>query len=131
MSNIQLARNLRYLRKKYGLTQDELKEHLNISRQAYSNYERCERIPDLDTLVRLAQFYRISLDALVLTNLRTSDASDRFADEVAPYDYRYAEAKETGTSIYLTENELNFIADFRSLSDEAKQILTGFLKSTK
>ncbi len=131
MSNIQLSRNLRYLRKKYGLTQDELREHLNISRQAYSNYERCERIPDLDTLVRIARFFRVSLDALVLTNLCTSDSSDKFADEVTPYDYRYAKDKETGTSIYLTETEINFIADYRSLSDEAKQILTGFLKSTK
>ena len=38
---------------------------LNISRQAYSNYETGKRTPDLDSLLFLARCYRISLDALV------------------------------------------------------------------
>lgn len=39
MSNIQLANNLRFLRTKHKLTQDNISSLLNISRQAYSNYE--------------------------------------------------------------------------------------------
>ena len=69
MSNIQLANNLRYLRKKHGLTQKALSKMLNISRQAYSNYETGKRTPDLDSLLFLACCYRVSLDALVLKNL--------------------------------------------------------------
>ena len=55
MSNIQLANNLRHLRKKHGLTQRDLSGMLNISRQAYSNYETGKRTPDLDSLLYLCQ----------------------------------------------------------------------------
>ena len=36
MPNIQLADNLRFLRKEKGLSQQEMDEVLNLSRQAYS-----------------------------------------------------------------------------------------------
>lgn len=129
MPNIQLAKNLRYLRKKNGLSQREMEEVLNLSRQAYSNYERCERTPDLDTLVRLAQFYGVSIDDLVLKNMRTPAFSLSAIKESVTSYYTYAECKETGNSVYLTDSELRLISDYRSLPEESKQIITGFLKS--
>lgn len=70
MPNIQLSNNLRYLRKQYQLTQDQMGEILNISRQAYSNYETSNRTPDLDTLLFLSNFYKVTLDELILANLK-------------------------------------------------------------
>lgn len=133
MPNVQLAKNLRFLRNKKGLSQQEMEDVLNLSRQAYSNYERGERTPDLDVLVRLSQFHKISIDALLLMNLETLPASELYSDSVmmetvSPY-YTYAECKETGSSVYLTENELKLISDFRSLPKETKQILTGFISN--
>ena len=72
MSNIQLANNLRFLRTKHKLTQDDLSSLLNISRQAYSNYETSKRTPDLDSLLHISRFYRISIDELVLDNLQST-----------------------------------------------------------
>jgi len=43
MANIQLTENLRILRERSNLKQDEFSRHLNISRQTYSNYERGTR----------------------------------------------------------------------------------------
>ena len=130
MPNIQLAKNLRHLRKKYGLNQDDLEDILNVSRQAYSNYETCKRTPDLDTLIRIARFYDVSLDDLILTNLRTDSGSDSVNGVREPVSsYTYAKCEETGNSVYVTEQELKFIADFRSLSEETRQILTGFLNN--
>lgn len=65
MPNVQLANNLRYLRKQHHMTQDDVSKILNISRQAYSNYETSSRTPDLDTLICLANYYHITLDELV------------------------------------------------------------------
>lgn len=70
MPNIQLANNLRYLRKQHNLTQTTLSNMLNISRQAYSNYETSKRTPDLDSLLHLAGFYHVSLNDLVLGSLK-------------------------------------------------------------
>lgn len=43
MANIQLTENLRILRERSNLKQDEFSRYLNISRQTYSNYERGTR----------------------------------------------------------------------------------------
>ena len=73
MPNIQLANNLRYLRKQCGLTQTTLSDMLNIFRaQAYSNYETSKRTPDLDSLLLLASFYQVNLDALALKIFSTA-----------------------------------------------------------
>ncbi len=129
MSNIQLADNLRYLRKKNGLTQNDLREMLSISRQAYSNYETDKRTPDLDTLLHLCRFYQVSLNDLVLKNLKGTLSSDKIGENVVPY--LPAKSKKTDSVIYLTEEELDFIVQFRTLSKENKQILAGFLSNAK
>lgn len=133
MPNVQLAKNLRFLRNEKGLSQQEMEDVLNLSRQAYSNYERGERTPDLDVLVRLSQFHEISIDALLLMNLEALPAVTACSDSVmmetiSPY-YTYTECKKTGESVYLTEEELKLISDFRSLSEETKQILAGFISN--
>ena len=128
MPNIQLANNLKYLRKKHNLTQTTLSQILNISRQAYSNYETSKRTPDLDSLLQLTTFYQVNLNDLVLGNLQdTTIYSDKVSETVVPY--TFGKDKKTGNTIYLTDEELDLITQFRSLSKENKQIITGFLHS--
>lgn len=128
MSNIQLANNLRFLRTKHKLTQDDLSSLLNISRQAYSNYETSKRTPDLDSLLHISRFYRISIDELVLDNLQSTyhTSALKTGEEYIPY-VVMAKEKNTGNSIYLSREELDFIIKYRALSEENKQILAGFL----
>lgn len=78
MSGDKLAETLRELRIHKGLTQEALSEKLNIGRQTYSHYETGKRQPDLDTLCRIAGYYRISLDRLILTGLHPAN-EDPFA----------------------------------------------------
>lgn len=130
MSNIQLANNLRFLRTKHKLTQDDLSSLLNISRQAYSNYETSKRTPDLDSLLHISRFYRISIDELVLDNLQSTYHTNalKTGEEYIPY-VVMAKEKNTGNSIYLSREELDFIIKYRALSEENKQILAGFLSN--
>lgn len=130
MSNIQLANNIRFLRTKHKLTQDDLSSLLNISRQAYSNYETSKRTPDLDSLLHISRFYRISIDELVLDNLQSTyhTSALKTGEEYIPY-VVMAKEKNTGNSIYLSREELDFIIKYRALSEENKQILAGFLSN--
>lgn len=130
MSNIQLANNLRFLRTKHKLTQDDLSSLLNISRQAYSNYETSKRTPDLDSLLHISRFYRISIDKLVLDNLQSTyhTSALKTGEEYIPY-VVMAKEKNTGNSICLSREELDFIIKYRALSEENKQILAGFLSN--
>lgn len=54
------------LRKKKGLSQEELGEKINVSRQTVSKYELGEAIPDMEKLVMLSDYFGVSLDELVL-----------------------------------------------------------------
>lgn len=63
--NIQIANRLVSLRKKCGLSQEELANRLGISRQAVSKWERAESSPDTDNLICLAKLYGVSLDEIL------------------------------------------------------------------
>lgn len=132
MPNLQLANNLQYLRKSRKFTQKDLSTQLNISRQAYSNYETLKRMPDLDSLLRLSVLYRVNLDDLVLRDLQSLERSARaYSERISEgrLPYTHSVNKNTGKSIYITEEELETLTMFRSLSPENKSILTGFLKT--
>ena len=60
-----LAKRLRQCRKKRGLTQGEVAIYCDITEKAYQNYELMTREPKLEILVRIAEFFHVSLDYLV------------------------------------------------------------------
>ena len=74
MSNT-VGNNIRKLRKKHGMSQKDLADKLNIRRQTVSAYEREVSIPDIYTLIRVADMIRvadifsISLDELAGRNI--------------------------------------------------------------
>ena len=57
--------NLISLRKLNGLSQEELAEQLNVSRQTLSKYETGESLPDIDRCKQLAEIFGVTLDDLV------------------------------------------------------------------
>ena len=63
--NIKTANRLCELRKSRGLSQEELADRLNVSRQAVSKWERGESSPDTDNLIELAKIYGVSIDELI------------------------------------------------------------------
>lgn len=74
------------LRDKQGWTQEELAKRLGISRAALSHYEKNRREPDYETLTKLADLFRVSIDYLVgRTNNPQSQLDDdvrKFADQL-------------------------------------------------
>jgi transcriptional regulator with XRE-family HTH domain len=71
--NIEIANRLVELRKKSGLSQEELAAKLGLSRQAVSKWERAEASPDTDNLICLAKLYGVSLDHLLNTDESIDD----------------------------------------------------------
>lgn len=63
--NYKTANRLAELRKKNGYSQEGLAEKLGVSRQAISNWERAEALPDTENLISLATLYGISIDEVV------------------------------------------------------------------
>ncbi len=60
-----ISENIKNFRIKNNMTQEELAEKINVTRQAVSNWENGKTEPDIGTLTELAQIFDISIDELV------------------------------------------------------------------
>ena len=65
-----MKNNLKALRRKKGLTQIALQVQTGIDQALISKYESGDRIPPTDILIRLADFYGVSIDYILC---RTED----------------------------------------------------------
>ena len=85
-----VGRKMLLCRKKAGLSQSEVCAIIGIAPQTYSGYENGKHEPTLETLVRLAYLYEVSLDVLL---------------DVFPNDGSELISEESKTQIYLTRQE--------------------------
>lgn len=75
---LQIGNKLRNLRRERNLTQEEVANHLGISFQAISKWERCEGLPDITILPALARYFGISLDDLF--DMKGAAAAEAFEE---------------------------------------------------
>ena len=73
-TNLRFGRNLVILREQQNLTQGEVAEKLNLQRAAVYNYERGLRTPPLDTVIKLAEIFSVSIDTLLKADLEKTVA---------------------------------------------------------
>lgn len=66
--NINIANNLKKLRKQREITQEDLANFIGVSFQAVSKWERGEGYPDITILPVIANFFDVTLDELVGMN---------------------------------------------------------------
>ncbi|MBQ3865270.1 MAG: helix-turn-helix transcriptional regulator [Clostridia bacterium] len=62
--------NLKAMRKERGLTQIALQMKTGIEQSLLSKYENGERTPPTEALIRLADFYGVSIDYLLCRTKR-------------------------------------------------------------
>ena len=76
---LKIAENLKRLRRERGNTQDDLANHLSISVQAVSKWERGDGFPDITLLPSLAYFlnYKLYFSLYCASNARYSSLSVR------------------------------------------------------
>ena len=56
---------LQKLRKESGLSQEELADQLNVSRQAVSKWERDNGYPETEKIVRMSKMFQVTIDYLL------------------------------------------------------------------
>lgn len=67
---IKISRNLKKFRKLNNLTQEQLAEEMNLTRQAISNWENDKSQPDLESIERLSSIFGISVEELIYGDLK-------------------------------------------------------------
>ena len=70
---MKLSEKIRTLRKNAGLTQEQLGEKINVSRQAITKWESGDGLPDIYNLVALSNLFSITLDELMAQEKAVAD----------------------------------------------------------
>ena len=101
-------------RKKKGISQEDLANALNVSRQAVSKWESSQSVPDMDKIVALSSYFNITTDYLLKDEIETIDGADNYSSknvdmqmlnkELSENDFqniRYEAEKKKHTSYWL------------------------------
>lgn len=75
---MNLGEKIYYLRKKHGLSQEQLAEVLGVSRQAVSKWEAGQSVPDIDKILSVCDCFSVSADYLL------RDIQNQTENEYAP-----------------------------------------------
>ena len=115
--------NLRELRKRNGLSQEELAEKLGVSRQAVSKWENGSGYPELDKLMVLCDLFHCTMDALL-----KGDVKERDDICMERYEQHYnTQAKATTLGIFLIMSAITLGAYLEEYFDGASEAVLGML----
>lgn len=71
---MKFSEKLYSLRKKSGLSQEQLAEQLNVSRQAISKWESGVSAPESEKLIVISTYFNVSVDYLIKDDVETTDS---------------------------------------------------------
>lgn len=94
---MSFGENINYLRKKKGLTQDDLAEALELSRQTISRWENDSSLPDVETLIKLCELLDTDMETLVRGNARSTQNEISKVDVSATNEFPKKESSISGT----------------------------------
>lgn len=92
-----LSENLKFLRKRRKLTQQDLAETLNTKRSSINNYENGTTFPPVSILIGLSDLFHLSIDTLVRINLSGLRESQMYVIE-------------HGSDVFVRGNEVRVLA---------------------
>ena len=113
--------NLQFIRAQAGVTQEQLAEQLNVSRQSVSKWESGTSFPEMDTLLRICDLYDVNMDTLLRGSVEESRVSDtaRYDDFMNRFSLRMAlsiSAIIAGVALMIVLNAYNPSDSFEMLA---------------
>jgi len=131
---MKLSQRLRSERERRGWSQVYVAKKIGITNSAFSNYEQGIRVPDLETLSKLAELYECSLDYLTgRTDIREPAAETGTNEKLLVRDKsgtytvlpdEYSELKD-----YLFEADAHiFFKEFMGASKKHREETINFLR---
>lgn len=93
--------NLRNIREKQRKKQNQVSKDLNLNPVTYNGYETGKSEPNIETLIKLADYYNVSMDYLI---------GRQFGNEIG----------------YLSKEELEFVKMYLKLNQQNKYKIAGY-----
>lgn len=117
-----MMKNLKILREKHDLSQQQVSDYLNISRQMYLKYESGEVDPPLKVLTLLTKLYQISYDRLINDSQKTFERKKYYAAVVE-------EPSPVFGACAVYSKESVFQKKLEGFTEEQKQIVFNLIDS--
>lgn len=126
---MSFGENLRNVRKKKNITQEDLAEILGVSRQAISKWESDNGYPETEKLLVISEVLNISIDSL-LNGISTLDVKQEIAE---------AESVKASNKLYIIDANKRKLAAFEEFgidiiginNNGEADVITGFKKENK
>lgn len=130
--SLNFSNRLKTLRKEKNISQQELAEEIKISRTSIGYYENEKRNPDLKILIKLADFFEVSLDFLAgKSNLRKN--AEQITNEIEISDAIKEKILNSNLSVQkldyiLNDNELiKFINSYYKLNNYKSKKMSNII----
>lgn len=111
---MDIGKNIRNLRLQKNIPQRDLAQIIGVSKSTMSNYERNYSTPDPDILVKLADYFNVSIDYLF-------DYEDSHKFELTKESSNYNHPN----AAVLSKDEWNLLNYYNRLQDENKDYIKG------
>lgn len=118
----------RELRIYHGYKQKDISNYLNITSQAYSNYEHNKRTPDIETMRKIALFYNITIDTLI------SYRYTRQLEDIGNYTTQrtlFRGISDSGVTIPMSAKQAKMVTDILSLPEDKQNTCQKFVEFMK
>lgn len=116
---LKYSNQLKVIRLQNKFTQQQLADALGITRSAYCGYEIGRRSPDLDTVVKISEFYNITL----------VDFFAQVDNDLVSESFDFDSKDEDWWVSKLTKEERALIASIRSMEEKDKKEVYDLAKS--
>ncbi|MCL2037391.1 helix-turn-helix transcriptional regulator [Candidatus Saccharibacteria bacterium] len=130
---MQFSKNLRELRTRQNITQEQLAEKIGVSRQMIARYESAENFPEMDKAITIAKVLNCTLDDLV--NSKDLAQSDNLlGGKTISVKIEKSKMRTKDKVIYATLCcfasmfiFVSFAAGFSQITENVGEIAAGFL----
>ena len=122
---MNFGKNVQILRKMANMTQEELAEKMNVSRQTVSKWELGTVLPELEKLLELCDGFNCSVDQLLRGNMDYSNAALILADDHMPGNLDVEiKSQDRQNYITITLEEIPDAGEFALIPNAYKALLT-------
>lgn len=116
-----LGQKLKEIRKRFGLSQEQLAEIMNVSRQAITKWENDNGLPDVSNLQELSRVFGITIDYLLnddnqlpVLSMKKQLDKDKYKNKISSYEAILKEYYPAPWEVYILtrEKKLSKLEDF-------------------
>ena len=119
MDQKKIGSFLKELRRKKGITQEQLAERFRVSSRTVSRWENGNNMPDLDILIEMSDYYEIDLREILNGERKSEDMNQEMKETVLQaVDYTNTEAEKNNQRVRICNSvALLLIVAYMSLKD--------------